>query len=113
MGADVHRDRAGGEYANLSRFDQRYASGRGGGGRARSEAAYLDPARQPDAEVLPLLPAFFLLLAKLVVTGDLERHVQRLLVGARVEDQAEVVGVGERADEVLTTNRRGIHLQLT
>src|SRR5260221_10896932 len=101
MGADIHRDRAGGEYANLGRFDQRYASGRRGGGRARAEAAYLDPARQPDAEVLTFLAAFFLLLAKLVVTGDLERHVQRLLIRARVKDQAEVVGVRERADEVL------------
>src|SRR5665213_3101280 len=113
MGADVDRDRAGGKDSNLRRFDQRYAAGRGRGGCARPEAADLDPARQSNAEVLALLASFLLLLAKGFVTRNLHRHVERLLIGARVEDQAEVVGVRKGRDEVLATKLRRIHLQLT
>src|ERR1700682_1088848 len=103
MGADVDRDRAGRKHTNLRRFDQRDAAGRGRGGRARPEAADLDPAGHYDAEALALLAAFFLLLAELLVTRNLHRHVQRLLVSARVEDQTEVIGMREDRDEVLAT----------
>src|SRR5205814_6023810 len=79
---------------------------------ARAEAADLDPAREPDAQVTTLLAGILLLFAQLVVTGDLHSRVHRLLVSARVVDQPEVAGVGEIGDEVLAPDRRRVHLEL-
>jgi len=61
-----------------------------------------------------MLPALCLLLAQLVVTRQLERSVQRLLVIAAVHDEPEILCEREflRLDEVLATDGDRVHPDL-
>jgi len=76
VGAGPDIDRPGRHHPHLRRFDEADAAGGGGRRRRRSEAADLDPGRDPDPDVLALLAALLLLLADLVVADQLEGLVE-------------------------------------
>src|SRR5712691_7625426 len=111
MGADVDGHRTRWEDAHLRGIHEPKTAGPRRRAGAGSEPADLDPARDPDAHVPAFLARFVLFPAKLFVTGDLHRLVQRAFVRARVVDQAEVACVREFFDEVLAAESSRIHLE--
>src|SRR5438445_1797685 len=114
VGPGVHDHRARRHHADLGGLRQRDATGGRGGGGAGTEAAELDPGREPDAHVLALLPTLDLLLAQLVVARQFERSVEALFVITAVDDQPEVLREREvlRLNEVLAPDRDRVHADL-
>src|ERR671933_1345121 len=99
---------------DLGRLDQRDATGGRRRGSARAEATDLDPCREPDSEIAPLLAGFGLPAAEALVIVELPRPLERAVVIARVVHQAEGVGKWELLglDEVLLADGHRIHVQL-
>src|ERR1700682_1248670 len=111
MSAHVDSDRTCREHAALGALDQSEPSGGGSCRGARTEPADLDPARDADTQVFALLASFFLLLAELLVPGHLHRLVHRILVRARVVNQAEVACMWKFGDEVLAPDLCRVHVK--
>ena len=114
VGPGVHDHGARRHDPDLGCLGQSNAASSGSGGGAGTEAAELDPGREPDAHVLAVLPTLDLLLTQLVVARQFERSVEGLFVITAVDDEPEVLREREvlRLNEVLAPDRDRIHADL-